>query len=63
MKILKLIFVFLVFYFIRRFIQMYRVMKAIQERQVSEGRSRGPNPQRQDSGAAKVVNADFKIID
>ncbi len=60
MRILKVLLVFLAIYFIRRFVQMYRVMKAIQEQQASEKRSTVARPERT---ASPVINADFKVID
>jgi hypothetical protein len=65
MKLFKIILLFFLIYFIRRFIQMYRVMKAIQQNrdngndQDSEGTSSPKRPTQED----KVVDADFKVVE
>ncbi len=62
MRLLKIILVIFAIYFIRRFIQMYNVMKKIQEEQRNQAAARGP-----ETGAKKqektVVDADFKVVD
>jgi len=61
MKILKIISIFFVIYFIRRFIQLYRTMKKIQEAQAA-GQTFN---QTQTHAAPKgeIINADFKVVD
>jgi hypothetical protein len=69
MRIIKIILVFVAIYFIRRFIQMYRIMKAIQEQQAAEARGRQDHgdPRRATAsgtrGADPVIDADFKVVD
>lgn len=65
MKIFKILAIIFLIYFIRRFIQMYRVMKALQENQ-----NKGPqNPSEENPHMHKntndkdVVDADYKVID
>lgn len=63
MRLLKIILVVFLIYFIRRFIQMYRVMKAIREEQeLNAQRPQGPvndfTKQNQ-----TVVDADFKVVE
>ena len=61
MKILKIIAIFFVIYFIRRFIQLYRAMKKIQEAQAA-GQTFHKNPS-QASPEGNIINADFKVVD
>lgn len=63
MRLLKIILVFIAIYFIRRFIQMYRVMKAIQEKQMAEAAEAQKQQHNNHSQTTKVVDADFKVID
>lgn len=57
MKLLKIIIIFFLIYFIRRFIQMYRVMKKIQE-------EKKLNPQAPPSSShSDAIDADFKVVD
>lgn len=64
MKLLKIIFFFIVVYFVRRFIQMYRAMKRLQEDQLLKAQQQQnqyrPSSPQQDNG---VINAEFKVID
>lgn len=64
MRLLKIICVVFLIYFIRRFIQMYKVMKRIQEEQANlrnQTQETYQNPPRQTQG--EVINADFKVVD
>lgn len=61
MKLLKLICFLFLIYFIRRFIQMYKVVKRLQEQQ-----AQGPQYQQQQtpkSQTGSVVEADYKVVD
>jgi hypothetical protein len=63
MRLLKIILVFFLIYFIRRFIQMYRVMKSIQEQQLAQA-ARAQEQQHQPSPKNDtIINADFKVVD
>jgi len=57
MKLLKIISVVFIIYFVRRFIQLYRAMKKIQEAQANMPR------QPQNSPKNSTINADFKVVD
>lgn len=61
MKILRIIIIIFVIYFIRRMIQAYKALKLVQRRQEEELRAR----EKADSEAkqGKVVDADFEVID
>jgi predicted secreted protein len=61
MKILKVIAIFFVIYFIRRFIQLYRAMKKIQEAQANGQTFHKQSPQTTPEG--NIINADFKVVD
>jgi heme exporter protein D len=65
MRIIKIILVIVAVYFIRRFIQMYRVMKSIQEQQQRNMRENQARQQKQDHAARdqSIINADFKVMD
>jgi hypothetical protein len=61
MKLLKIISIFFIIYFIRRFIQLYRTMKKIQEEQ-----AKGQTYHTKTTSAASernTINADFKVVD
>ena len=60
MKLIKIIIFFFILYFVRRFIQLYRAMKKIQESQ-AEGKTY--TEYTQEKTKSKVVDADFKIVD
>ncbi len=62
MSLLKIILVIFAVYFVRRFFQMYQVMKKISEQQEMDSRSRA---EKDDSGkrSQDAIKADFKIID
>lgn len=62
MKLLKIILFIFAIYFIRRFIQMYRVMKSIQEKQAQEAADALRQQQKPQAGNT-VVDVDFKVID
>jgi hypothetical protein len=53
MKLLKIISFFFIVYFIRRFFQMYGVMKEIQKKQAQM-----PKGQQ-----GQIIDADFKVVD
>ncbi|MCM2348859.1 MAG: hypothetical protein NDI69_02490 [Bacteriovoracaceae bacterium] len=64
MRLLKIILVIFLIYFIRRFIQMYRVMKTIRDNQELNPGPKRPTPEkRTDSKNDKIVDADFKVMD
>lgn len=58
MRLFKIILVFFAIYFIKRFIEMYRVMKRIQDEQTMRKNTTSSN----DLKAEKTIDADFKII-
>ncbi len=55
MKLLKIISIVFIFYFIRRFIQLYRVMKTIQANQTAK--ETAPQAKSDDS-----IDAEFRVI-
>lgn len=57
MNLFKITLFFFAIYFLRRFIQFYRVMNEIRSRQEQPQQKQG-NEQ-----AEKVVEADFKVLD
>ena len=61
MKLFKIVLLFFLIYFIRRFIQMYRTMKAIQQNKDNE--PQGPSSAQRPATEGKVVDADFKVVD
>jgi type III secretory pathway component EscU len=61
MRLLKVIVFFFIIYFIRRFFQMYKVMKEIQRSQ-DELRQKEAQKMQQEK-AAGVVEADYKVMD
>jgi uncharacterized membrane protein len=68
MRLLKIIFVIFLIYFIRRFIQMYKVMKRVQAEQELIRRRQYEQQQYQANQTPpkkhdNVINADFKILD
>ncbi len=58
MKLLKILFIIFLIYFIRRFIQLYRVMKAIEAQRLNEAQKRAESKPSSDD----VIEADFKVI-
>jgi flagellar basal body-associated protein FliL len=61
MKLLKIILIIFLIYFVRRFFQMYRVMKQVQAEQVAnKKREAEAEPNKKDDDA---INADFKVMD
>lgn len=62
MKLLKLILVVFTIYFVRRFIQLYKVMKQIQENQLraqtKETRTQSPG-----NNADGAIDVEYKILD
>lgn len=63
MKLLKIIIIFFVIYFIRRFIQLYRALKQIKENQSQEyaGTQETRKPNTKDPSG--IVDAEYKVID
>ena len=59
MRLLKIIAVFFIFYFVRRFIQLYKSMKKIQEAQARNDQGQANSHRNSDN----VINADFKVVD
>lgn len=61
MKLLKLLLFIFAVYFIRRFIQLYKVMKQVQENQLkAQSRQEQPWPAKPSSG---VIDVEYKVID
>lgn len=58
MKLLKLISFLFLIYFIRRFIQAYKVMKQIHEHNL-----KNQTPAQKPAPTDNVINADYKVID
>lgn len=59
MKLLKLISFLFLIYFVRRFIQAYKVMKQIHETNLkNQAQAQSATPQKEN-----VINADYKVID
>ena len=67
MKLLRLISIFFVIYFIRRFIQAYKAMKYVQEENERLQRAQAEQQQQQTRPPPppnqEVINADFRVID
>lgn len=66
MRLFKILLVILAIYFIRRFIQMYRVMKNIQQQQdiLRKSQQQSQNTQQNPFTKQKnVIDADFKVMD
>jgi hypothetical protein len=61
MRLLKVIIFFFILYLIRRFFQMYKVMKEIQRTQ-DELRQKEAQKMQQEKTAG-VVEADYKVMD
>lgn len=61
MKLVKIILLFVLIYFIRRFIQMYRVLKTIQQNKDND--TDGTATPERPAPDGKVVDADFKVVD
>lgn len=62
MRLLKLIGFFFAIYFIRRFIQMYKAMSAIQE-QNQHLRQQQQTQSNHQPKNADIIEADFKVVD
>ena len=60
MKLIKIISFFFIIYFVRRFIQLYRAMKKIQQAQ-AQGKTYHEHTSQNSKG--NVVEADFKVVD
>ncbi|HXH73617.1 MAG TPA: hypothetical protein VNJ08_01530 [Bacteriovoracaceae bacterium] len=68
MKLIKIILIIFCIYFIRRFIQLYRVMKKVQQEQQlnaqAERGTGGPRTERKAPETARhVVDAEYKVMD
>ena len=66
MKLLKIIAVIFLIYFIRRFIQMYRVMKRIQEEQTKRAQNQSQQPnftQGPEKKPNDSIEADYRVVD
>lgn len=63
MKLLKIIAVIFLVYFIRRFFQMYKVVKTLHQNQNDRQDPPGPEANTRTDDPSKVVDADFKVID
>lgn len=64
MRLLKILLVIFLIYFIRRFIQMYRVMKTIRENQEQKDMDQAARPEKEYEGKKdSVIDADFKVVD
>ncbi len=61
MRLFKLLIVIFGVYFIRRFIQMYRVMKRIQEQQQAQAQNHQASgaPHKQPS----AIDAEYRVVD
>lgn len=60
MNLFKIILFIFIVYFIRRFIQMYRALKAIQlEREMQEAQEQ----KKQDTKNSDTIEADYKVMD
>ena len=57
MRLLKVIVVIFIVYFVRRFIQMYRAMQKLQEE------ARVKQPEKSSSVKSDVVEADYRVMD
>ena len=60
MKILKIIGIVFIIYFVRRFILLYKAMSKIQQAQTEKDTFEQRNTKRDTDN---VVNADFKVVD
>ncbi len=64
MRLLKILLVIFLIYFIRRFIQMYRVMKTIRENQEQKDATEAAQPEKAfERKKDSVIDADFKVVD
>lgn len=61
MKILKIIGIVFIIYFVRRFILLYKAMKKIQQAQADKERFEQAQNTKKDP--ENVVDADFKVVD
>lgn len=62
MKLLKLISFLFLIYFIRRFIQAYKVMKQIHETNL-KNQAQAQNQTKPAAPSENVINADYRVID
>lgn len=62
MKLLRFVLIFLVIYFIRRFIQAYQALKITNQAQEAE-LARRKNEEEQQQKNKHVVDAEFKVMD
>lgn len=64
MKLLKIIGIIFLIYFIRRFFQMYKVMARIQKEQEELRRNQSQSQSKTSSAKDEgVIEADFKVVD
>jgi uncharacterized membrane protein len=63
MKLLKLISFLFLIYFIRRFIQAYKVMKQIHETNLKNQAQAQPQSRPAAAPTENVINADYRVID
>lgn len=61
MKLLRLILIFFVIYFIRRFFQAYQALKISHQEQAAELNRQKVREQQQSD--TKVVDAEYKVVD
>jgi hypothetical protein len=62
MKLLKLIIIFFLIYFVRRFIQMYRALSKHHKASFPSEQDHNPGAQTR-RGNKNVVDADFQVLD
>jgi uncharacterized protein YpmB len=64
MRLLKVIVLIFLVYFIRRFYQMYKYMKQVErERLAAEEKAKEASDIKQAKDKGQVVDADFKVMD
>lgn len=63
MKLLKIICIFFLIYFVRRFIQLYKALKRIQDEQAPLRSQDKREYQQPGPASGDVINADFKVVD
>lgn len=63
MRLLKIILVLFLIYFIRRFLQMYKVMKAIQQEQKKQNHAKAESDIKFHNKGDTIVDADYKVMD
>ena len=63
MKLLKLISFLFLIYFIRRFIQAYKVMKAVHDHNLRQQQAQQNQSQPTPRHTENTINAEYKVID